>query len=100
MDRGGGRRNESRGPRRAVLEMNAKVDTEQLRWQCRRGMLELDFVLERYLRDHFATASADDKRRFQQLLSAQDPELQVWLLNGVPHDDPAFQPLIDAIRGI
>ena len=80
--------------------MNGEIDTEQLRWQCRRGMLELDYVLRRYLDNQFAGASHDDQRRFQQLLTAQDPELQVWLLNGVPHNDPQYQPLIDAIRGI
>jgi antitoxin CptB len=25
---------------------------DRLRWQCRRGLLELDLVLERYLRQH------------------------------------------------
>lgn len=73
---------------------------EQLRWQCRRGMLELDFVLERYLNDHYADADAAERERFRELLTAQDPELQVWLLNGEPHIDPDYQPLIDKIRGI
>jgi antitoxin CptB len=29
-----------------------RVARERLRWQCRRGLLELDLVLERYLRQH------------------------------------------------
>jgi antitoxin CptB len=73
---------------------------EQLRWQCRRGMLELDFVLERYLDEHYAAAEDDEKLLFRDLLTAQDPELQVWLLNGQRHPDPAVQRLIDRIRGI
>jgi antitoxin CptB len=77
-----------------------EVPPEQLRWQCRRGMLELDFVLERYLNEHYASASTAEKCRFRELLTAQDPELQVWLLSGAPHPDPDFQQLIDRIRGI
>jgi antitoxin CptB len=73
---------------------------KNLRWQCRRGMLELDFVLERYLEDHYASAEADEQARFAQLLTAQDPELQAWILNGVAHPDPAYHRLIARIRGI
>jgi antitoxin CptB len=29
-----------------------RVARERLKWQCRRGLLELDLVLERYLRQH------------------------------------------------
>lgn len=73
---------------------------EQLRWQCRRGMLELDFVLERYLDNHYAGADPQEQRRFKALLTAQDPELQVWLLNGEPHPEADYHPLIKRIRGI
>lgn len=72
----------------------------RLRWQCRRGMLELDYVLERYLDVHYPLADADEQRQFHDLLTAQDPELQQWLLNGQPHPDPAFRALISRIRGI
>lgn len=75
-------------------------DLGRLRWQCRRGMLELDFVLERYLDTRYLQADAAERRLFRQLLGAQDPELQMWLLNGVPHPDPEWRPLIRAIRGI
>jgi len=27
-----------------------RIDRERLKWKCRRGLLELDIVLERYLR--------------------------------------------------
>ena len=70
----------------------------RLRWQCRRGMLELDYVLERYLENRFTAADAAEQDRFAHLLTAQDPELQGWLLNGLAHPDPDMQRLIDRIR--
>ena len=63
-------------------------------------MLELDFVLERYLDEHYDAAADREKQLFRDLLTAQDPELQVWLLNGVPHPDIEVQRLVDKIRGI
>ena len=32
--------------------MSDATATNRLRWKCRRGLLELDLVLERYLRSH------------------------------------------------
>ena len=43
---------------------------------------------------------AENIARIVPLVLAQDPELQVWILNGVAHPDPAYQGLIDKIRGI
>jgi len=63
-------------------------------------MLELDFVLERYLNDHYDIAADHEKALFKSLLTAQDPELQAWILNGVDHPDAAYRFLIDRIRGI
>ena len=80
--------------------MTGAPSGKQLRWQCRRGMLELDFVLERYLDDHFDLAGNDEKALFAKLLTAQDPELQGWILHGVVHSDVACQNLINKIRGI
>lgn len=84
----------------AARDLDRSDAKEHLRWQCRRGMLELDFVLERYLDERFVAADEDERAMFRRLLTAQDPELQVWILNGVPHPDPAYQGLIDKIRGI
>ena len=84
----------------SVVRVNRPPLKEQLRWQCRRGMLELDFVMQRYLDNQFDTADAAEQTLFADLLTAQDPELQAWILNGVRHSDPSYQGLIDKIRGI
>ena len=63
-------------------------------------MLELDFVLERYLNERFDRADEEEKALFAQLLTAQDPELQAWILNGAGHSDERYQDLIDKLRGI
>ena len=76
------------------------ISAEKLRWQCRRGMRELDVLLERYLRDSYSDDAAADQQRFRDLLAAQDPDLQRWLLGGIDHPDPDFGPLVARIRSI
>ena len=43
--------------------------------RCRRGMKELDVVLERYLVNHFPQANPEELERFNELLELQDPQL-------------------------
>ena len=52
----------------------------QLRWQCRRGMRELDVLLTRYLEQHYESADSGEKAAFRQLLTLSDPELVGYLL--------------------
>jgi antitoxin CptB len=54
----------------------------KLKWQCRRGMKELDLLLENYLAIDYLTADMAEKTRFAELLRLEDDELLVVLLNG------------------
>lgn len=53
----------------------------QLKWQCRRGMRELDELLLTYLEQRYEQASETDKQAFQALLQLPDPDLVGYLLN-------------------
>ena len=80
----------------------AREDQEReiarLRWQCRRGMLELDEILTRYVDERYLQAGANEQAAFRQLLDHQDPELQQWLLLGVEPDDEGLAALISVLR--
>jgi antitoxin CptB len=56
-------------------------DIERLRWQCRRGLLELDYLFADYLDQQYAKASTEEQAAFRGLLDQQDPDLQHWLIN-------------------
>lgn len=51
-----------------------------LRWRQRRGMKELDILLERYYRRHYESAPAADKAAFDRMLDREDPEIWLWVV--------------------
>ena len=53
-------------------------------WRCRRGMKELDVLLERYLERDLSSATRDEISLFAEFLELQDPELARYLLAGEP----------------
>lgn len=72
----------------------------RLRWRCRRGMKELDIVLERWLQAGQPGADASNRATLERLLETPDPQLAEWLLGGTPPADPALRSLVDAIRNV
>jgi antitoxin CptB len=52
----------------------------QLRWRCRRGMKELDILLERYVEQRWHSAPADERSAFLGLLEVQDPLIYGYCL--------------------
>lgn len=47
----------------------------RLKWQCRRGTKELDFLLNRYLEDEYLMADQKEKDLFVDLLGMEDDVL-------------------------
>lgn len=58
-------------------------DAEQRRmaWRCRRGMLELDIVLQTFIAQHFDQMTMAEFHAFDELLSMPDNEL--WQVLGM-----------------
>ncbi len=73
-------------------------DIDRLRWQCRRGMLELDEILLAYLDREYRQASSADQSAFRRLLAIEDPILNQWLLlDGVA--DVGLRGIVRRVRG-
>jgi antitoxin CptB len=51
------------------------TELNRLRWRCRRGLLELDIVLERFLEQHYTTLSSIELEVFKTLLLEADATL-------------------------
>jgi antitoxin CptB len=68
----------------------------KLRWQCRRGMKELDVLLARYVDERFCSASSLEQDAFKELLGTQDTVLYAYCL-GSERPPPRFAALIERI---
>lgn len=56
-------------------ELNSDRDRERIKWHCRRGLLELDLVLQRFVTRHLAVLDADQTAVFKELLAYEDNDL-------------------------
>ena len=56
------------------------AELDRIRWQCRRGMLELDLLLKRFLEQELAGLDAGQMQVFKELLNEPDPMLLAWVM--------------------
>jgi len=76
----------------------ATPEEHRTRWHCRRGLLELDLVLARFLERHFPGLDAEQRRRFDRLLEMQDNDLWDVVAGRLESPDPEFSELIHLLR--
>ena len=62
----------------------------KLTWHCRRGMLELDLILQHFMQHHIDQLLPEEVKLFASLLSNTDPELFAWLMG---HEEPPTEEL-------
>jgi antitoxin CptB len=79
---------------------NQGCDEEYKRmcWASRRGMLELDLILEPFVSGCFRTLSGDDQACYRALMESQDQELFVWFLGRETPADPELVRIVRTIR--
>ncbi len=51
------------------------AELDRVRWHCRRGLLELDLILEKFNRNHLASLSSEQLEEFKELLELPDNDL-------------------------
>jgi antitoxin CptB len=73
-------------------------ELRRLLWRCRRGLKELDLLLERYARADLPRASQALRGCFVRLLELPDPVLAGYLLGGEDPGEPDLARLVGAIR--
>lgn len=78
-------------------QLTGEVRVKRLRWLCRRGMRELEILLEDFLLQE-ETALADGQwPAFEALLACEDDQLWDWFQAKTAPDDPALRRLVEAI---
>ncbi|WP_147652451.1 succinate dehydrogenase assembly factor 2 [Vulcaniibacterium gelatinicum] len=80
--------------------MSDEAELRRLRWRCRRGMRELDQLLERWLDRGWAQSSEAERGAFLRLLDCEDDRLWRWFLGHETPDDDALRALVERIRAL
>lgn len=76
------------------------INFQKIRWKCRRGMLELDIILERFFLNGFFKLSLQEQQAFNRFLDHSDPDLYDWLMGyGTPTDIDDQKIVLKLIRG-
>jgi|TARA_B100000767_G_C19722949_1_gene518142 antitoxin CptB len=73
------------------------MSNSKLRWQCRRGMRELDELMVSYLNDHYDVSSEKEKNAFEELLELSDPELIKLLLTAYKSEVKSINLIVQKI---
>ena len=69
----------------------------RLRWHCRRGLLELDITLERFLDRELSRLTPADRDVLEQLLMIDDIQLWAWVSGREVCEDPQQAEMIRCI---
>lgn len=76
------------------------IELRRLRWRCRRGMRELDQLMERYLDRRWVEAPAAERGVFLRLLDSEDDKLWRWFLGYDAPPDDELAHMVDRIRAL
>ncbi|RLA47630.1 MAG: hypothetical protein DRR04_03610 [Gammaproteobacteria bacterium] len=77
--------------------MISNEEINRMRWAARRGMLELDLVLEPFVTAQYANLDEQDRERFQQLMICEDQDLFSWFLGREQPDDRELGAIVSKI---
>ena len=77
--------------------MIPKDEINRMRWASRRGMLELDLVLEPFVVARYASLDERDRLRFQQLMSCEDQDLFAWFMQRERPEDEELRAIVGKV---
>ena len=81
--------------------MNTHIaEYDELKWRCRRGMLELDILLNSYLDKHYHSMSQQQGDIFSEVLDYPDQVLFDLLLGNMQSSDANVNTMITEIQRI
>jgi succinate dehydrogenase flavin-adding protein (antitoxin of CptAB toxin-antitoxin module) len=75
-----------------------ETDKRRIRFQTRRGLLELDIVLKRFMATEFEQLSDDELAIFVDVLALEDQDFLALVNQVYPPERADFEPILAKIR--
>lgn len=77
---------------------SSSLSDAALIWHSRRGMLELDLILSRFVTQHLTQLNEAERQAYAHLLTQADPDLFNWLMGYEIPVDPLCKQMVAMIR--
>jgi len=74
-----------------------EIEEQALRWRSRRGLLELELVLQPFMRKELHALGAADRARYARLLQYDDCDIFDWIQG---RGEPEDRDLVDLVARI
>ena len=71
-----------------------------LLWRCRRGIREMDLLLQYFIEKRFDLLTNEEKDAFEQLLEQPDLDIMAWIMGRAEPPNEQIRHLIEIIREI
>jgi antitoxin CptB len=75
-------------------------ELERARWRCRRGLLELDIVLQSFMDKHYTKLNKAELRQFEMLLDFPDNDLWEMIALRKETGNRSLQPVLHLLQTI
>ena len=85
---------------RALEPATRQARIDRARWRCRRGMKELDVLLERFAARGLERIEDGDLDALERLLDAPDQDILEWLASASATPPPAMLGIVSLIRSL
>ncbi len=73
-------------------------ELERARWRCRRGLLELDIVLQRFMDKHYPQLSETELQQLATLLDLSDNDLWDMITTRKELEDASLRPVLRLLQ--
>ena len=73
-------------------------ELDRVRWRCRRGMLELDIILQRFVDKHYTQLNEDELQQFDTFLNLPDNDLWDMITAKKKIEDIKLQPMLQLLQ--
>ena len=73
-------------------------ELERARWRCRRGLLELDIILQRFMDEHYMQLGEAELQQFETLLSLSDKDLWDMIAAKKMVADKGLEPVLHLLQ--
>lgn len=75
-------------------------ELDRIRWRCRRGTLEMDLLLTRFVEHEYSSLSEAEKEHFLTLLDYPDTELTSLLVGATSCLDKDVNAIVQKVRSL